>query len=42
MAAGEVLREVTGVCRDFAHLAITPCRAMNILARYATGFIGDI
>ncbi|MBX9741577.1 MAG: transglutaminase family protein [Beijerinckiaceae bacterium] len=32
----------TGVCRDFAHLAITLCRCMNIPARYCTGFLGDI
>ena len=25
----------TGVCRDFAHLAITLCRCMNIPARYS-------
>ncbi|WP_132253986.1 transglutaminase-like domain-containing protein [Methylobacterium segetis] len=31
-----------GVCRDFAHLAITLCRCMNIPARYATGYLGDI
>lgn len=40
--AGEALREGTGVCRDFAHLAIALCRAMNIPARYASGFLGDI
>lgn len=31
-----------GVCRDYMHLAITMCRAMNIPARYATGYLGDI
>ena len=31
-----------GVCRDFAHLAITLCRCMNVPARYATGYLGDI
>jgi transglutaminase-like putative cysteine protease len=35
-------REQTGVCRDFAHLAITLCRCMNIPARYCTGYLGDI
>jgi transglutaminase-like putative cysteine protease len=40
--AGDALREKTGVCRDFAHLAITLCRAMNIPARYASGYLGDI
>ncbi len=27
-----------GVCRDFAHLMIALCRAVNIPARFATGF----
>ncbi len=40
--ASEVFREKTGVCRDFAHLAIALCRAMNIPARYASGYLGDI
>ena len=31
-----------GVCRDFAHLAITFCRCLNIPARYCTGYLGDI
>ena len=31
-----------GVCRDFAHLAVTFCRCMNIPARYCTGYLGDI
>ena len=31
-----------GVCRDFAHLAIALCRAVNIPARYCTGYLGDI
>jgi transglutaminase-like putative cysteine protease len=31
-----------GVCRDFAHLAIALCRCLNIPARYATGYLGDI
>jgi transglutaminase-like putative cysteine protease len=30
------------VCRDFAHLALTLCRCMNIPARYCTGYLGDI
>jgi len=34
--------ERTGVCRDFAHLAITLFRCMNIPARYCTGYLGDI
>ena len=38
----EAFREKVGVCRDFAHLAITLCRCLNIPARYATGYLGDI
>jgi transglutaminase-like putative cysteine protease len=38
----EVFHERRGVCRDFAHLAITLCRCMNIPARYCTGYLGDI
>ena len=34
--------ERQGVCRDYAHLAITLCRCMNIPARYCTGYLGDI
>ena len=40
--ANHVLREKTGVCRDFAHLAMGLCRAMNIPARYCSGYLGDI
>ncbi len=40
--AAEVYRERAGVCRDFTHLAITFCRCLNIPARYATGYLGDI
>ena len=40
--AAEVSIERRGVCRDFAHLAITLCRCMNIPARYCTGYLGDI
>jgi len=34
--------ERTGVCRDYAHLAITLCRCMNIPARYCTGYLSDV
>jgi len=34
--------EGKGVCRDYTHLAITFCRCLNIPARYATGYLGDI
>ena len=40
--ASEAHNERTGVCRDFAHLAITLCRCLNIPARYCTGYLGDI
>lgn len=40
--AWEAYNERAGVCRDFAHLAITFCRAMNIPARYCTGYLSDV
>jgi transglutaminase-like putative cysteine protease len=40
--AFDVYTDGLGVCRDFQHLAITMCRALNIPARYATGYLGDI
>jgi len=40
--AWEAYEEGTGVCRDYAHLAIAFCRCMNIPARYCTGYLGDI
>jgi transglutaminase-like putative cysteine protease len=40
--ASEAFNEKRGVCRDFAHLAVTFCRCMNIPARYCTGYLGDI
>ena len=40
--AWEAFNERIGVCRDFAHLAITFCRCMNIPARYCTGYLSDI
>jgi transglutaminase-like putative cysteine protease len=40
--AYEGWQEQTGVCRDFAHLAITLCRCMNIPTRYVNGYLGDI
>lgn len=38
----DVYTERVGVCRDFQHLAIAFCRCLNIPARYATGYLGDI
>ena len=40
--AWDGFRDQRGVCRDFAHLAITLCRCVNIPARYCTGYLGDI
>lgn len=36
-SAADTLIEQVGVCRDFAHLMIALCRAVNIPARFATG-----
>jgi transglutaminase-like putative cysteine protease len=36
-SAIDTLLETVGVCRDFAHLMIALCRAMNIPARFTTG-----
>jgi len=41
-SAYQAYSERVGVCRDFAHLAVTLCRCMNIPARYCTGYLGDI
>ncbi len=41
-SAARAFEERRGVCRDFAHLAITFCRCLNIPARYCTGYLGDI
>jgi transglutaminase-like putative cysteine protease len=40
--AAQAHEERVGVCRDFAHLAITFCRCLNIPARYVNGYLGDI
>jgi transglutaminase-like putative cysteine protease len=40
--AWEAYNERVGVCRDYAHLAVTFCRCLNIPARYCTGYLGDI
>jgi transglutaminase-like putative cysteine protease len=40
--AADAYRAAQGVCRDFAHLAITFCRALNIPARYVFGYIPAI
>ena len=40
--AFDAWQEGTGVCRDFAHLAVAFCRCMNIPTRYVNGYLGDI
>jgi transglutaminase-like putative cysteine protease len=40
--AADAYRARQGVCRDFAHLAITFCRALNIPARYVFGYIPNV
>jgi len=41
-SAMDTYESCTGVCRDFAHLMITMCRALNIPARYVVGYLPDI
>ena len=41
-SAWEAFQERRGVCRDYAHLAVTFCRCMNIPARYCAGYLGDM
>lgn len=41
-AASEVIAQRFGVCRDFAHVGIALCRALNLPARYVTGHLPDI
>ena len=40
--AVDVLRDGHGVCRDFTHLAIALCRALNVPSRYVFGYLPDI
>jgi transglutaminase-like putative cysteine protease len=40
--AADICAQGVGVCRDFAHLAVTFCRALNIPARYVFGYLPDI
>jgi transglutaminase-like putative cysteine protease len=41
-SASEAYEERQGVCRDYAHLAVAFCRALNIPARYCTGYLSDV
>lgn len=38
----DVYQAGSGVCRDFAHLGVTLCRALNYPARYVCGYLPDI
>ncbi len=38
----DVLSQQAGVCRDYAHLGITICRALGIPARYVSGYAVDL
>ncbi len=40
--AAEVLEAGAGVCRDFAHVALSYTRALNIPARYVFGYLPDM
>jgi transglutaminase-like putative cysteine protease len=40
--AAQVRAAGVGVCRDFTHLAISYCRALNIPARYVFGYLPDL
>jgi hypothetical protein len=40
--AREAFCDRTGVCRNYAHLAVALCRCMTIPARYCTGHLGYI
>lgn len=41
-SASEVIAQRFGVCRDFAHVGVALCRALNLPARYVTGHLPDI
>ncbi|MCF3652350.1 transglutaminase-like domain-containing protein [Synoicihabitans lomoniglobus] len=42
LTACNIFEQRYGVCRDFAHLTIALCRALNVPARYASGHLPDI
>ena len=41
-SAADTVVERAGVCRDFAHLGIALCRALNIPARFIAGYAYDL
>lgn len=42
LSAWDVLQRGYGVCRDFAHMTVALCRALNLPTRYVTGHLPDI
>ncbi len=42
LSAFDVFERGFGVCRDFAHLVVALCRALNLPARYVSGHLPDI
>jgi transglutaminase-like putative cysteine protease len=42
MSATDTFERRVGVCRDFTHLAVAFCRALNVPARYVFGYLPDI
>ena len=40
--SADILETGAGVCRDYTHVGITFCRALNIPARYVSGYLPDI
>ena len=42
ISASQILERKYGVCRDFAHVAITLCRVFDLPTRYVTGHLPDI
>jgi len=41
-SAYDTVTQRTGVCRDFSHLAIALCRALNIPSRYFSGYAYEL
>jgi transglutaminase-like putative cysteine protease len=42
ISASQILDRGYGVCRDFAHVAITLCRVFDLPTRYVTGHLPDV
>ena len=41
-SAFDIVQTKTGVCRDFTHLCLALCRALNIPARMVVGYLHDL